>query len=104
MTPSQGRGTRPRLSRQRVLDAALALADARGIDALSMRSLGAELGVEAMSLYHHVSNKDDLLAALVDRVFAEVELPADDDGWKEAMRRRAAPCGRRWRATRGRWA
>jgi AcrR family transcriptional regulator len=80
---------RPRLTRERVLETATALADESGIDALSMRKLGERLGVEAMSLYKHVANKDDLLDAMVDAVFAEIELPAGDPGWRAAMRGRA---------------
>lgn len=76
------------LSRERVLHAALELADASGIEKLTMRKLGRLLGVEAMSLYNHVRNKDDLLDGLVDLVFGEVPLPTIDAGWKEAMRLR----------------
>jgi AcrR family transcriptional regulator len=76
------------LSRERVLRAAIALADEGGIDALSMRKLGQKLGVEAMSLYHHVANKDDLLDGIVDAVTSEIEVPVDAD-WKEAIRRTA---------------
>ena len=81
--------TRTPLNRQRVLDAAVALADRDGVAALSMRKLAQELGVEAMSLYHHVVNKDAILDGIVDVVFAEIELPAAEAGWREAMRRRA---------------
>jgi AcrR family transcriptional regulator len=77
------------LSRQRVLDAAVALADQDGVGALSMRKLAQELGVEAMSLYHHVAGKDAILDGIVDVVFGEIELPSGDGGWKAAMRRRA---------------
>jgi AcrR family transcriptional regulator len=81
--------TRAALSRRRVLDAAVALADRGGVGSLSMRKLAQELGVEAMSLYHHVASKDDLLDGIVDVVFAEIELPSGDADWKAAMRRRA---------------
>ncbi len=90
--------TRDRLTRDRVLAAAVAIADEHGIDSLSMRKLGEAVGVEAMSLYNHVANKSDLLDGMVDVVFAEIELPGDTpDGadagdtpeWKTAMRRRA---------------
>ena len=72
-----------------MLRAALDLADERGIDSLTMRELGQRLGVEAMSLYNHVDNKDDILDGMLDLVVGEIDLPADDVGWREAMRRRA---------------
>ena len=81
--------TRTPLSRQRVLGAAVALADRGGVGSLSMRKLAQELGVEAMSLYHHVDSKDDILDGIVDVVFGEIELPAGEADWKGAMRRRA---------------
>jgi AcrR family transcriptional regulator len=77
------------LTRQRVLEAAVALADHSGIESLTMRKLGRALGVEAMSLYHHVANKEALLDGMVDLVFAEIELPTAGTGWRSAMRRRA---------------
>jgi AcrR family transcriptional regulator len=77
------------LSKERVLRAALALADEVGIESLSMRRLGEELGVEAMSLYKHVANKDDILDGIVDLVASEIALPAIGGDWKMAMRRRA---------------
>ncbi|MDQ3978502.1 MAG: TetR/AcrR family transcriptional regulator C-terminal domain-containing protein [Actinomycetota bacterium] len=77
-----------RLSRDRVLRAAVALADEGGIDSLSMRKLGEAVGVEAMSLYNHVANKSDLLDGMIDVVFGEIELPQGAD-WKSAMRHRA---------------
>jgi AcrR family transcriptional regulator len=86
-----GAGTtrRGRLNRERVLHAAVALADAGGIDSLTMRKLGVELGVEAMSLYNHVANKSDLLDGMIDTVFGEIDLPTDVTDWRAAMRRRA---------------
>jgi AcrR family transcriptional regulator len=72
-----------------VLRAALVIADAGGIDSLSMRKLGEELGVEAMSLYNHVANKDDILDGIVDLVFGEITLPSGRGDWKPAMRKRA---------------
>jgi AcrR family transcriptional regulator len=81
--------TRARLSRERVLKAAVALADSGGLEALTMRRLGEDLGVEAMSLYKHVANKDDLLDGMVDLVFAEIHLPEPDGEWRTAMRERA---------------
>ncbi|WP_328468416.1 TetR/AcrR family transcriptional regulator C-terminal domain-containing protein [Actinoplanes sp. NBC_00393] len=80
--------TRSPLSRERVLNAALSLADEGGTDALTMRRLGQELGVEAMSLYRHVANKDAVLAGIVDLVIAEITLPPATEGWKPAMRAR----------------
>jgi AcrR family transcriptional regulator len=83
------RPKRQTLTRERVLRAALALADERGIDALSMRELGRHLSVDAMSLYNHVDNKDDLLDGIVDLVVGEIDLPDDGDDWAAAMRTRA---------------
>ena len=80
---------RARLSRERVLQAAVALAARDGIDSLTMRKLGDELGAGAMSLYHHVPNKEQLLDGMVDIVFSEIELPPTDVEWKAAMRTRA---------------
>ena len=77
------------LTRERVLRAAIALADERGIEALTMRELAGRLGIEAASLYNHVSGKDDLLLGMADVVIAEIDLPSEDTGWREAMRRRA---------------
>ena len=74
------------LSKERVLHHALALADREGIDALSMRKLGRELDAGAMSLYHHVGNKEELLDAMVDLVFAEMRLPESGEDWQSAMR------------------
>jgi AcrR family transcriptional regulator len=77
------------LNRERVLSAALRLADEEGIEALSMRKLAEALGVKAMSLYNHVANKDDLLDGIVDRVISEIEVPNLQLDWKAAMRQRA---------------
>lgn len=77
------------LSRERVLHAAIDLADRSGIASLSMRKLAQALGVEAMSLYNHVAKKDDLLNGMVDLVFGEIGLPPPGVGWKTAMRQRA---------------
>ena len=77
------------LGRAVVLQAALGIADCEGLDALSMRRLGQALKVEAMSLYNHVANKDDLLDGIVDLVLSEMDLPRPGDEWKDAMRRRA---------------
>ena len=91
--PPRKRTPEPRipLTRDRVLDTAVELADADGIEAITMRKVGEALGVEAMSLYNHVTNKSDLLDGMVDVVFAEIELPsAEAIGWREAMRVRCA--------------
>ena len=72
-----------------MIRAAVEIADHEGVAALSMRKVGDAVGVEAMSLYHHVANKDDLLDGMVDLLYAEIELPVDESDWKEAMRRRA---------------
>jgi AcrR family transcriptional regulator len=72
-----------------VLRAALVLADKGGIESLTMRKLGQELGVEAMSLYNHVAGKDDILDGIVDLVFSEIALPSDSVNWKAEMRKRA---------------
>lgn len=87
--PREDPAPRPPLSRERVLRAAADLADEHGIDSLSMRELGRRLGVEAMSLYNHVANKDDVLDGMLDLVVGEIELPSGDVGWREAMRGRA---------------
>jgi AcrR family transcriptional regulator len=77
------------LSRERVLRAAVALADQNGIESLTMRRLGQELGVEAMSLYNHVANKDAILDGVVDLVLGDIEVPPTGTHWKTAMRQRA---------------
>ena len=92
-----GTAARSTLTRARVLDSAVALADRDGLGALTMRSLARELGIEAMSLYHHVANKEDLLDGVVDVIAAEIQdavgrlEPLADDAplamWKPAMRR-----------------
>ena len=95
-------GRRRPLSRQLVLKAAIRLADREGMEALSMRTLGRDLGVEAMSLYNHVQNKEDVLDGLVDIVFGEAELRCEGVDWKPAMRRRAVSI--REALARHRWA
>ena len=90
------------LTRERALAAAIALADAEGLGALTMRRLAQELGIEAMSLYHHVANKDDILDGMVDMVFGEIELPAARTDWKTAMGDRARSA--RAALMRHRWA
>jgi AcrR family transcriptional regulator len=81
--------TRNRLSRERVLAAAIVHADAGGLEALTMRKLADELGVAPMALYRHVANKDDLIDGMVDIVFTEIDLPATGEDWRTAMRQRA---------------
>jgi len=83
------RKTRHRLSRERVVHAALYLADTGGIESLTMSRLGQELQVEAMSLYNHVADKDDVLDGMVDLVFSEIEVPFEPADWKVALRLRA---------------
>lgn len=87
--PARKRATsEPGLSRERVVDEAIRLADGEGVHGLSMRRLAGVLGAGAMTLYHYVANKEQLLDAMVDRVFAEIELPPEDADWQSAMRRR----------------
>jgi AcrR family transcriptional regulator len=82
------------LSRERVLRGALAVADAAGIGALTIRSLARELGVKPMSVYHYVANKDEILDGIVDLVFGEIDLPSTDGDWRSEMRRRATSARR----------
>jgi AcrR family transcriptional regulator len=88
-SPASSSAHRPPLSRERVLQAAIELADRSGIEALTMRRLGKELGVEAMTLYYYVPNKDDILDGIVDIVVSEIDVPSDGPDWKAAMRRSA---------------
>ncbi|HRA74886.1 MAG TPA: TetR/AcrR family transcriptional regulator [Propionicimonas sp.] len=82
-------GRRP-LSGTRIIEAAVTVADRGGLAAVSMRHVGAELGVEAMSLYHHVANKEALLDALADWIFARIELPEAGQPWRTGMVGRAS--------------
>jgi AcrR family transcriptional regulator len=77
------------LTRDRIFRAALELADEGGVASLTMQAIGRRLGVEAMSLYRHVRNKDDILDGLVDLAFEEIELPADRSDWRLALRARS---------------
>jgi AcrR family transcriptional regulator len=77
------------LTREVVVGTAVALADEKGLPALSMRAIAQRLGVEAMSLYHHVADKDAILDGMVDAVFAEIALPGAGADWRTAMRDRA---------------
>lgn len=89
---SSGRRAGPRrapLSRERVVTAAMALADEKGAAGVTMRAIAARLGVEAMSLYNHVAGREDILGGMVDAVFGEIDLPTSTTDWKQAMRDRA---------------
>ena len=77
------------LTRERVLDAAMKLADQSGLEGLSMRKLGQALGVEAMALYYHFANKERVLDGIVDLVYTEIDVPVSGADWKTAMRQRA---------------
>ncbi|MFC8276657.1 TetR/AcrR family transcriptional regulator [Streptomyces sp. NPDC057271] len=93
--PERGKGRRGGsaripLSRERVIHTAVTVADEKGSAALTMRAIAEPLGVEAMSLYHHVAGREDILDGMVDVVFDEIELPMGDTDWKSAMRLRAA--------------
>ncbi len=100
--PEPATEPRARLTRERVLEAAIALAARDGIESLTMRKLADELGAGAMSLYHYVPNKVALLDEMVDIVFGEIELPSTDVDWRTAMRRRALST--RAALNRHRWA
>ena len=97
MTATPETTAKPRipLTRERILRTAVELADADGLDAVSMRKVGQELGVEAMSLYNHVANKEDILEGMLEIVMLEIEeatdgfsLPGEGEDWKTAMRER----------------
>ncbi|HCT77914.1 MAG TPA: TetR family transcriptional regulator [Micromonosporaceae bacterium] len=87
--PEPSAAPRTPLTRERVLRAAISLADQGGIESLSMRRLGQELGVEAMSLYNHVANKNDILDGIVDIVVSQIDVPSVGADWKAALRQRA---------------
>ena len=74
------------LTRDRVLAAAMAIADDRGLDALTMRGLARALGVEAMSLYHYASGREDIVDSIVELVLREIDLPVPEGDWKAAIR------------------
>jgi AcrR family transcriptional regulator len=84
---------RERLTRERVIDAAIAVMDTEGLDAVSMRRVAREVGVEAMSLYNHVRDKDDLLQGVCERIMASYEFPTAEGDWAE----RAKAGARAWR-------
>src|ERR1700675_746363 len=87
--------TRKPLSRARVLQAAVALADEAGLGAFSMRGLAQELGVVPMALYKHVANKEELLDGMVDVVVGEIDPPLTDTDWKSSVRQRILSARRR---------
>jgi AcrR family transcriptional regulator len=86
---SKGHEIRAPLSRKRVLRGAMAVADAAGVRALTIRSLAAELGVKPMSVYYYVANKSEILDGIVDEVFSEIDLPPGNGDWRSEIRRRA---------------
>lgn len=94
--------SKDRLSRERIVEAAVGLADAGGVDSLSMRTLADELDTAPMSLYRHVANKEDLLDAMIDLVFGEIDVPLRQPDWKAEMRQRAIET--RAALSRHRWA
>lgn len=102
LASQKAKSARKPLSRERVLETAIALADERGAEALTMRKLAAELNVEAMSLYNHVENKYDLLDGMINIVFGEIEVPSPGGDWKKELRARAMST--RTALNRHRWA
>jgi len=90
------------VSRDRILRAAIGIADQHGVGAVTMRAVASRLGVQAMALYNHVANKKDILDGMVDLVVEQFDLPRDEDDWREAMRRRAVSARRVF--GRHRWA
>ncbi|PFG39466.1 TetR family transcriptional regulator [Georgenia soli] len=88
--PEPAGSARAPLSRERVLRQAMTIADERGLEALTMRSLATALDVRPMSLYHHVASKSAILDGVVDVVFGEMELPSPDGDWREELRRRTS--------------
>ncbi len=93
---------RTSLTRERIVEAAVALAESEGFDSLSMRNLAADLGAAPMALYRHVTNKDDLVDGMVDAVFAEMYPPAIGGNWQAELRKRGASA--RAALQRHRWA
>ena len=98
MPTQAGRRRRAPLTRDRVLRAAIELADENGLEALTMRRLARRVGVEAMSLYNHVAGKDDILDGVVDLLVGGIEVPPDDVDWRTAIRDRALAARRMARA------
>ena len=89
MAPRPSTTDRPAMSRDRVMRAAMDLADREGIESLTMRRLARDLGVEAMTLYYYVASKGEILEGIADLVAGEIELPPDGAGWKAGARQRA---------------
>jgi AcrR family transcriptional regulator len=89
MTSKATPASRPPLTKDRILGTAVDLVDGSGLEALTMRRLGSELGFEAMSLYKHVANKDEILDGMVELVVSRIEIPEEGADWRNAMRRRA---------------
>ncbi|WP_026163537.1 TetR/AcrR family transcriptional regulator [Kribbella catacumbae] len=89
MPRSEGSPDRPPLSRERVLRAAIAVADGGGLAGLTIRSLAIQLDVKPMSVYHYVANKNEILDGIVDLVFAEIDLPSPDGDWRAEITKRA---------------
>ncbi|MFT4188619.1 MAG: TetR/AcrR family transcriptional regulator [Aeromicrobium sp.] len=87
---STARAPRGSLTRDRVVAEAMALADAEGLSALTMRALAARLGVKPMAIYHHIASKEAILDAVIDQVFAEMDLPEPGRPWREQLRRRTS--------------
>src|SRR5690242_5907841 len=83
---STQRQVREPLTRDRVIDAALQMADANGLDAVTMRGLARVLNVEPMSLYHYAASRDEIVGAIVDRVVSQIDLPTTDTDWRAAIR------------------
>ncbi|WP_406171830.1 TetR/AcrR family transcriptional regulator [Streptomyces sp. NBC_00996] len=81
----RGASARTLLSRERVIRTAVAVADEKGSTALTIRAIAEPLGVEAMSLYHHVAGREDMLDGMVDAVFGEIDLPPSDTDWKASQ-------------------
>jgi AcrR family transcriptional regulator len=93
---------RPALTRERVIEAAIAMADASGVEALTIRKLATELDVWPMAIYHHVPNKDSIIDGMVDLVFDKIDIPPTDHDWKTAIRQRSVSA--REVLARHRWA
>src|SRR4051794_37403412 len=88
------RSGREPLSKERVLLGAMAVADAGGMSALTIRSLAEHLGVKPMSVYHHVASKSEIIDGIVDLVFSEIALPSSSGDWRAELRRRSASARR----------